>query len=418
MLAAVVALLLGCGEPNESTADVGGGTLIPWNTELVRVSAGDALFAATVVGLTDVEVVRGSGEDVRVEVLAAPPIANASDACPTRSPVSLASGDFDQSDEDEVLVQDPCGSWVSDVASGVPQSVPTVDALVAQMYGETVQLDDRSLLALGGLPFALLTMVDAKTGTASDTLLERWEPPSVTRAFVASSGITAEHELLLQRREALFVVPINDQHALDWDKQRVLTQTYQRPYTLPFAAYDSLTPFRTTTCGPAALGIGVFDAPDVEIPRRAQLLRLNELTGETYVAEDLPVAEDVVTLSPVALPWTDDVLVGVVSRREGMYYFAALALQGCTTWAELGEFEIDFDIRTAPMPASWGGGNFARTDHVMLVPVVDEAAHSVRFYHYDGYSIRVLRVDSSDAGAALNETIVPVHAKREDLAGG
>ncbi len=415
---AVAAVLLACSETNSSTTESGGGTLIPWNADLVRVSAQDSLFAATVVGLTDVELVRGSGEDLRIEVLASPPIADASAACPTRSPVSLASGNFDQLDEDELLVQDPCGSWVSDVASGVPQSLATIDALPAHPYGETVLLDDRSLLAFADLAFESLSVADPTAGIVTDTPLEGWAPPAVTRPIAASSGITAENELLLQRKEAIVVVPVNDDRALAWDQKRTLTQEYQRPYVAPFAAYDSLTPVRTTACGAAALGVGIFDAEAGEVPRRAQLLRLSELSGDSYISEELPIAEDVLTLGAVTLPWADALLAGIISRRQGVYYFAALALRDCTTWTELGEIEIDFDVRTAPMPPSFGGGNFIRTDHIKLVTVVDEATRSVRFYHYDGYSIRVLRVDTIDDGATLTETLVPVHARREDLAGG
>jgi hypothetical protein len=105
-------------------------------------------------------------------------------------------------------------------------------------------------------------------------------------------------------------------------------------------------------------------------------------------------------------------LIGALGKRAGQQVFVLGALNGCGEVETLAELELEFDVRTPPLPKGYDQSFVPLTDAIELVPLAIE--RKVYFSHYDGFDLRVVMAQESDSGWQVEERRHEIHSKRND----
>lgn len=384
------------------------GTLIPWNTSLVALDEAGTRMAAVVVGLSNVELLTISSTDATPSVISPPSVAT----CSPRQPIAVAAGNLVQDDRVDVLVQDPCHAWAASGSDGSALELPALATFPVYADVRVIRIAQRSLLAAvaGGLH-----LLDLTTGETQQRSLATPDGARVTHAMIFQRRENGEGELVVQRLGGLSLFSFDAEGTLS--DEVPLQQQVAKPYLLPFDTFDSFAFVTSPECPQGAIGIGAFI--NTRVPRKLQLLELNAQQGTFTTTEvDSPGEWDDI-LSVAVFPRRSAAntnYVGVIARQQQKHVFQLAELGGCKRWLPLLEADIDFVLRSPEAPA-WMGhpARVPITNHVTLMPHVEESASAVTFVHYDGYDLRRFRADLLDTWR-LTATKVSLHEQRRDLA--
>ena len=142
-----------------------------------------------------------------------------------------------------------------------------------------------------------------------------------------------------------------------------------------------------------------------------------QISDGEYETHELPMSPDVLSIAVARAPVASklDLLVGAIRRDGSNHWFSVIGLGGCENWVLIGDVKIDFEITTPPAPA-WGSvRHVPLTDHVVMIARDVEETNAVEFLHYDGYALRVGRVQHGDAEWNIEHTVVGMHTDRKDL---
>jgi len=394
------------------------GTLIYANNDLQKISLPTApvAFVSRTVGLTTVELIQSSANGFRASEISAPPVDN---GCNEHEPVALAVGHMNDDRFEDVLVSDPCGSWVAfGSANGdftaVPWSnvLPPIPAFPFLMAFETSA--GHSVLTGTGGGFEQFLRVDGVSsavwvGLPNPTLSALQVTNLMFRSDDTSSN--SKHQLIVQgyRRMVRFSLD-HGREGIDATRGVILNQSLQRGYFQPFEAFDHIANLGIPACPGIALGVGlVASNPGTQFPRRLQRLLIH---SESFDTEDLPINLDAVTsLSILPRPTEADALVFVVGQQNGKAV-ASLWVHDCNSIRELSRFPIEFDWRT-PHATVFGPGGIPRTNGVKFV--AQNLGTEVEFLHYDGYDVRAFRFKEEVLNWTGVEEKYNVHMAREDV---
>jgi hypothetical protein len=400
-------LLIACSSEIKSATSVDEhGTLIPWNASLVALDSDGRTIGAAVVGLSDIELLDVGAREPLATVLVAP----ASSQCDVRQPIAVAAGDLAGGDGAELLVLDPCGSWAVS-PDGEVIDIPALSTFPVYDQVSIVRVASRGFLAAvaGGLH-----LLDLSTGEVQTRSLATPDGARVTRAVLSRPSEQGGVELLAQRLQGLSLVSVGGDGVLG--QELALEQVVERPYRVPFDAFDSLSLLGDPACPWGAVGISQFIQGDV--PRRLQLIKV-EPAERAYSTVEVPSPgnwDDTVSVTPFPrLSETGGVLVGVLGRRESEHVFQLAEVQNCESWSVLLEAEVEFALRTPEAPG-WNGhpATVPPTNHATLIAYVDDNESAVRFVHYDGYDLRTFVAERSDSWV-FKQTTVRLHEERQDL---
>lgn len=403
--------------PDGSGETYGGGTFIPWNSQSVLVGSGT--LAAAVTGLSTVEVIAVAESSVEVREVIADQEGLTASNCGPREPMALALADMDGSGDADLVVQDPCGSWVAERDSGGmyrPSRSALVDAVGASLY--MAPLRRGAVLVLGN--FDVLSVLEpGKHRIASIGLPGVPLSLRVTRLFVPIADFENGDSttLLVQRKDGLVIIPVLNDALLQGEPGPVLEQHYERPYVRPFEAYDQLTDMSISGCPEMALGVGIFNVESGDVPRRLQAILLDDAARSSgkYTATDFPNVQNVLAIAMSDAPAESRFLqlLAVIHTEKDAHLFSLLGRTGCAEWSTLSTRDIDFDIRSPPSPA-WGEvANVPVTEYVVLVGALREDLRTVEFYHYDGYDLRVMSANAQTW--EITQRIERLHDERDDL---
>lgn len=383
-------------------------------------------LAALVVGLSSVEVIREVGPG-RFEASAVPaPPVGAGVACRQRVPIDLTIADVDDDGVDDVVVMDTCGNWVAiGDSSGGFVGVLAERAMPAFPPFETIEqmtFDDGTRLIVAGYGDAanVVSRSPGQLAWTGPTVLSVPSPRlavQVTRVFLPLSGLgsaTPAPALLYQGKSRLHVYQRAEAGGLVLGPS-LLQTALEAPYVAPFEGFDHLEALASTGCAPAAIGVGVFGTQAKGVPRRLEWLNLG---ADGFITREIDDALDAGTLSVVSAG--DHAVVGVLGRDQGTDVFAAYRLESCDQWSRLLQEPTDFAWRAPPSPA-FGAGTFVpRTDGARLLGVrrtTDD--ESYRFFHYDGYQLRVWELTvgaPSTVPTSVSQQEISLHEQRTDLA--
>jgi len=373
-------------------------------------------MASVVLGLTSVEVIERSGNEFVSRTIEPPRREDAEGKDCLRSPVAISAAALDDDPESELIVQDPCGNWVADAHGegwlGVTNSA--LSTLPSNLYAHPLEVS-KTLVVGSSLGLTAVAFDGSPLTTIS---IDRPLSVGVTDLFVETQGIGSERQLVVQQDAMLLVLPIVEGQ-IDAAKNFTLRQRYEAPYVAAFSGFDGLVPLVVEGCNPMALGIGLVAAGENAVPRRLQLLTMNaeQISDGEYETHELPMSPDVLSIAVARAPVASklDLLVGAIRRDGSNHWFSVIGLGGCENWVLIGDVKIDFEITTPPAPA-WGSvRHVPLTDHVVMIARDVEETNAVEFLHYDGYALRVGRVQHGDAEWNIEHTVVGMHTDRKDL---
>jgi hypothetical protein len=418
----------------------GGGTSFYRRNSMVLVSdPGAALvrIAAQVFGLSTVEILTEHEDGSFDPAALSPPAGVASGAQAPIVPLALASVDVDLDGTNELLVASSLGYWFwSRGADGVYFTGAT-DALTSALTNLDGALGGVSeCLETGGPPTLPTVAVFCDGGdfyTAGDRSTE-WEAP--VQNHLPSWRF---HNLILASNRTLTLPAAENepaslvyQSSVDlrlvryaWSADGglaplgAMTQTpLTPPYVQPFDGFDHLASLNIAGCPPSAVGVGIFNSAVRGAPRQLQQLRVTGAT--TYVTEEIPTTFDVTTVVVVTAGDSDAVVAAI-----GPSNFVAYRVTSCDQWTVIAAGQTDFDWRAPPAPSFGASGpTVPKTNGVQVlgtrstdVGAAGDLEH-LRFFHYDGYDLRVWEVDIVSAqagGGTLSFRKIPIHMDRDDI---
>jgi hypothetical protein len=403
---ALAAAHTACADAQDDEVHFGGGPTVYRNYDL-RPLTDDGLIAAAIVGLSTVETLRVT-DDLPV---ATPVVAPDAEPACDRMPVAVVPGDYDGDGVSDLWAHEACGgNWIS-TGPAYPSGLASA-GLVPTDPGpyEFVDYFDtpEGAIVLGGVTHAayMLRRTGSMWSEAAWLSIPAFVGVRVANLWAPMNLSGMVPEFLFQGHETLYVVTAL---ASELVIARTLTQVLEAPFVQPFAAFDHLVALDSTACPGVALGIGVFQAEAGDIPRRIQMVRLDDIT---YRVSEPPMGLDsVITFSVVR---TDDgtLLVGALGRRDDQHIFALGALEQCEELAILAELEIEFHPKTPPLPKGYDRSSILLTDAVRFVPFA--TAGRATFAHYDGYDLRVVEAQQTGFGWQLEERHHEIHSQRND----
>lgn len=108
-------------------------------------------------------------------------------------------------------------------------------------------------------------------------------------------------------------------------------------------------------------------------------------------------------------------MLGVLTKEAESYVFEAYDYVVCGSAYRMVREQVDFDLRPVPMPGFSEDSDRPFTNGVKLVALVDSAAGTALFVHYDGYDVRRFAVATSGASWTMSQKMNHVHETRGDL---
>jgi hypothetical protein len=406
---------VGTVSSHSGTVQQGAGTLVYPNVDL-RVfpakSPTTFAFAASVVGLTTVEVIREQNAIFKATPLTAPTVAD----CPARTPVAIAIADADLDGHPDALVFDPCGNWIalnidSDPVVGSAWS-DVLPAMTTYPFLDLLQWPDQQhIFGAADLGGSLITLSDSRW-TGPETVELPIFGTQATALFAKASGLTSagSEDILAQGHQQMAALPVSTDGTVG--DPTVLKQSLQPPYLVPFDGFDALATVTDAACGTFALGVGILSPYSGSFPRTVQLLKFGQGTfGTTEIATGY---DDITTIAVVPRAAEGDAMVGVYGTRGGDTIFGLWQVTQCSEATELAETPIEFDWRTPSAPGFGSNGpNVPKTNGVKIAAAV--VGDGLEFVHYDGFDVRVVRASSSTGGWDLTEEKHVIHEDRQDL---
>lgn len=405
MALALAAAHPACTNARDTSKTFGGGPTVYRNYDL-RPMTPDGLMAAAVIGFSTVETLRVTDE----MPAAAPVVAPVTKPPCDGMPVAIVPGDYDADGVLDLWTQEPCGNWIStgpDYRLGVMSAALLPTDPGPYEYVDYFDILDGAIVLGGATHFAYM-LRRAGSVWSEPAWLQMPSPVAVrvTNVWVPLNVSDKVPEFLFQGHEMLRVVKASESEPI---VARDLAQSVEPPYLQPFAAFDHLTALDPKVCPAVVLGIGVFVDRAGKQPRRLQVLHLDDTS---YRVAEPPIWLDDVTTFSVLVMADGTLLVGALGRRGDRSFFVLGALEDCAEFETLAELEIEFDVRTPPLPEWYEESLVPLTEAVSLVPFAN--LNRAYFAHYDGFDLRVVAAEQNESGWQLEERRHEIHSKRSD----
>jgi hypothetical protein len=398
--------------------------LIYPNVDLVQFRGESAprAFAAVVIGLSTVEVLKVGDDAWESEALCPPTSAGcSSEQC---APVALALADVDLDSKDDLLVFDTdCGNWIAPDISGPSRTTLPWDQLMPELGPDyTLFVQD---IDSNGVDEVVAANPDRVSVAAHNdgwhvsygypTGWPRMDHMRTTRLALAISRASSGERLLALQRGSLMQV-----YPFEWDQDEILGQPelWQQEnleYEKPYSGFDHFTEISLENCDVFAVGIGLFEITAGPVPRELQVLRQ---TAGGFSSETLTTVAEVEHFTVLRSLSEERYFVILFERQASGQEILQLAeLTECDHWKTLESFEIEFDWRTIDNPEYFRELRYPQTLGVKLAAWLSQDERSIDLTHYDGFSVRSfhLNLDLESKAWTLQSTTQTVYETRADL---
>lgn len=362
-----------------------GGPLLYQNYD-IRPIGSTGSFSSVVIGFSTVEVLGLLEQSAPARAVEAPPAMPPCD----RMPVAVVPGDYDGDGQLDLWTLEACGgNWIA-LGSDYSVSMPAEEVLPPdpgpQPYADYFDTSDGAVVVAGTSLGAHFLRRKGSVWSAPSWLAF----PGPVSVMVAKPWVllapgeasSTDLQFIVQGDEALHVVTVSDAGPFI---ERTLTQTIEPPYLRPFAAFEHLTTLNASVCAGTALGIGLFSTYASNQPRRLQIIHPS---GETFTVTEPAVGlDEVATIFPLAYGGEASPieLLGLLGRRGTQHRFVLATLTNCSEFEALGELNVEFDLRTPPLPEGYADRFVPQTNGVRLVSFMTSSAR-----HRRGSRIRVV----------------------------
>lgn len=415
----------------------GAGTSVYRRDSMVLLSdpgATPVRIAAQVFGLSTVEVLtenlQGGFDPTALE----PPPTVTSNAQAPVVPLVLASVDVDLDGRDDLLVSTSVGHWFWPRGADGTYGAGATSELTSALDGSAGSATE--CLELAG-PSAAPTLVsDCDPGLDFYTVGSQtigWEPPVLDQLppwrlhdpiLVSNRTLTlpavGNDSVVVAYQSSVDLRLIRYTSAADGalSAAGAMTQTpLTPPYLQPFDGFDHLQSLNIEGCPVSAVGVGVFNVDVKGAPRQIEQIQMTGTT--TYVTQEIPTAFDVTTLTVVSGSDSEAVVAAV-----GQGNFTAYRVTACNQWMQIAAGNTDFDWRAPPAPSFGADGpDVPKTNGVQILGTrwteVGNAGalEHFRFFHYDGYDVRIWQVDlvnQQNIAGDFSFRRIPIHTDRSD----
>jgi hypothetical protein len=387
----------------------GGGPLVYAASETIvlRPRETGATLGVVVPGLRNIETI----ESETGVALTVPPTSVSS--C-SAYPVTIAGGDVDSDGVPEIGIMDPsCGNWIATTSgnefvgrkwSDLLPEMPTHSSLTID------NVDHESDVEVVGASASAITLLKRSDGAWLRTDMETGGYPYLGSQQVRSLFAHIGPGKILFQHHGFFSLVDLDRPG---ESARRLEQDLDSATWLrPFLAFDHLSPYSLPECPPAMLGIGLASPYSGPVPREIQILTV-EGEAVVRVADSGLREKGVQALSIVERRGVGEYLVGFINEEVGVTQFALATLTSCDQLVKVASRDVEFDWKTPQAPRGYEMPSLPRRG-VVLAGM--EAPSGARFFHYDGFSLRMFLATHSDGGWTISSTRTTIHEVREDVA--
>lgn len=411
---AILACCLGaCSGSRPSERHAVGGVLVYWNSDLRKLprppGTSATLLGASVTGLQTVEVLKVSSDTATATAMPATPVSL--QGC-GRTPVALGAIP-DPSGSTDIAVEDPCGNYVVQKATG---SESVAAAWDPAWTPQTVRYVETSQEATGE---AVLVLAGTSASLFRRDLGGRWHAlgelpvPSPAGVFLTRAVLPVVGTVwAIQGGGEIDLVDVAS--APGPLASVVMKQaSVEPPNLVPYQGYDHLTGIPDELCPHTLIGVATFVGKDA--PRALVSIDMEHPGGGLYSTHEFGSSGfDAINVAAVALG-DGSVVLGSVGTINGATMFKAFRMEGCGVPQQVAETPAQFEFKTAPLPAFGANTHQPRTNGAKLVGWDDAASSTVTFAHYDGYDLRLFYVQEQGNTWQAWQKTRTIHEARTDL---
>jgi hypothetical protein len=399
----------------------GGGPLLYWNQDLRPLDAKLTRLVASVVGLSDVEVLARGDRNWEATTLVAPD--DLSGRCEPPFPVAVTVADADVDSLPDVLVFDACGgNWIAlgrDDGSfdtlAWESVLPALQTVPYLATFDSPRLKSSIIFAGSQVGAELLRPVAGSTAPAERV---SWPGPflslPVTTLAIGTGTASAADEASIFVQGGAQLLELRSRNIGTTTVARTLAQEVEPPYLAAFGAFNHLTSIELAGCGLLAAGTGLFGAAAMVTVENLQIIELDDARQKVH---DVDLGLDVASFAVAHRPMRNDALIAVIGARQAAQGFviSLWRVSNCTDVERLFEAAVEFDWRT---PNQNNNGQIVPISKSLGLKILagwNEDRNELVVAHYDGFDVRTFIMAEENGSWSMVADKQGVHAKRDDL---
>jgi hypothetical protein len=400
----------------------GGGPILYWNQDLRLLDAKLTRLVASVVGLSDVEVLTRAAGNWEATTLVAPD--DLSGRCEPPFPVAVAVADADVDGLPDVLVFDACGgNWIAlgrDDGSfdtlAWESVLPALQTVPYLATFDSPRLKGSIIFAGSQVGAELLRPV--AEGSTMPAEQVAWPGPflslPVTTLAIGtgSTGDADEASIFVQGGAQL--LELRSRNTGTTEVARTLVQEVEPPYLAAFGAFNHLTSIELSDCGLLAAGTGLFGAAAMVTVENLQIIELNDARQKVH---DVDLGLDVASFAVVHRLMRNDALIAVIGARKVAQgpVISLWRVSNCTDVERLLEASVEFDWRTPNQNSNGQIVPITKSLGLKVLAGWNEDRNELVVAHYDGFDVRTFIMVEKNATWSMVAEKQGLHAKRDDL---